>query len=117
MLVHDFLNHIEIDDGLIHVHHLILFHFEISIKYENFKWRKFVFFCQSLLFLVKIDIHLQLKYIFVDIHLIYVLKYHVLQVINDDLVQLVYVDNEDYQTEKKKREFIYILSNKYLYLV
>jgi len=68
-----------INDELIHVHHLILFHFEIS-------------------FLVAIDIHLRLKYIFVDIHLVYALIHHVLQVINDDQVQVEDVDNEDYQT-------------------
>jgi hypothetical protein len=36
MLVHDFLDHIVINDELIHVHHLILFHFEISKEeYKN----------------------------------------------------------------------------------
>jgi hypothetical protein len=30
MLAQDFVDYIVINDGLIHVHHLILFHFEIS---------------------------------------------------------------------------------------
>jgi hypothetical protein len=61
-----------------------------------------------ILFLVKNDIHLQLKYIFVDIHQVYVLIYHVHQVINDDQVQVEYVDNEDYQTKIKFLFFLLI---------
>lgn len=35
MLEHDFPDQIVIDDELIHVHHLILFHFEISEEHKK----------------------------------------------------------------------------------
>jgi hypothetical protein len=103
MLVHDYLDDIVIVDELIHVHHLILFHFEISRKQKNTKLflilKKTKTKYEYKPFLVKNDIHLQLKYIFVDIHQVYVLIHHVHQVINDDQVQVEYVDNEDDRTK------------------
>ena len=100
-LLDDSRDRIEINDGLIHEHHSILFHFEISERKDEIISIRQPEREKGVLFLVTNDIHLPRTNISFDIHRVYVLKHLVHRVINDDLIPIEYVDNEDDQTIPK----------------